>query len=258
MKHIVSYSGGLGSAITAQRVCDEFGKENVSLLFADTLVEDQDLYRFTDALVARLGCEFVRIADGRTPWQVFNDAKYIGNTRVDPCSKYLKRDLIKKYIKQNYTPDECIIWIGIDCTEAHRLVPVVERNKPYTYRSYLIENDVFLTNSYKNEWLLENNITKPRLYSYGFAHNNCGGFCVKAGLGQFKKLYEFLPDVYMANEQEEQEAMRKNPKLKPFLRKSVNGTRVYLTMREYREEYLEKSAVTADEALEFGGCGCAL
>lgn len=28
-------------------------------------------------------------------------------------------------------------------------------------------------------------IKPPRLYSMGFAHNNCGGFCVKAGKGHF-------------------------------------------------------------------------
>lgn len=258
MKHIVSFSGGLGSAITADMVCKKYGKDNVTMLFADTLVEDEDLYTFNRDVVELLGCDFVTICEGRTPWQVFNDVKYIGNTRVDPCSKVLKRDFIRKYITNNYKPEDCIIWVGIDCTEEHRLSPVVQRNKPFSYRSILIENDIFLTNEYKFKWLTDNNITAPRMYSMGFAHHNCGGFCVKAGLGQFKKLWEMLPDVYADNEREEQLAIKKNPNLRHFLRKTINGKLTYISMRDYRINYLEKNLVSEDENNEFGGCGCAL
>jgi len=256
MKHIVSFSGGLGSAITADMVCKEYGKENVILLFADTLVEDEDLYLFNKDIVDLLDCGYIRIAEGRTPWQVFNDVKYIGNTRVDPCSKILKRDFIRKYLASNYNPNECVIWIGIDCTEEHRLHPVVERNKPYLYRSILIENNIFLTNTFKFEWLLRNNIKIPRMYNMGFSHHNCGGFCIKSGQAQFKRLWELLPEVYDENENQEQLAIANNPKLKPFLRKTINGKIRYLTLKEYREEFLEPNK-EIDET-EFGGCGCAL
>ena len=57
MKHIISYSGGLGSAITADFVCKQYGKENVILLFADTLIEDKDLYRFNEDIIKLLGCQ---------------------------------------------------------------------------------------------------------------------------------------------------------------------------------------------------------
>lgn len=258
VRHIVSYSGGLGSAITAKYIVDTYGADNVTLLFADTKTEDEDLYRFNSAVVKLFGCEFVSIEDGRDVWEVFSDVKFIGNSRVDPCSKILKRYLIKKWIKSRYMPNECLIWIGIDCTEEHRLAPVVKNNAPYLYRSYFIENDIFLTTQYKQQWCAENNIIMPRLYSMGFAHNNCGGFCVKSGLGQFKKLYENLPDRYKYHEDREQELIALNPKLKPFLKKMVKGVTVYLTLKEYREQYLETNLVTDDEATEFGGCGCAL
>ena len=256
MKHIISYSGGLGSAITADFVCKQYGKENVILLFADTLIEDKDLYRFNEDIIKLLGCQFVRIAEGRTPWQVFNDVRYIGNTRVDPCSRVLKRELIRNYLVANYNPEECTIWIGIDCSEEHRLAPVVKRNKPYNYRSYFIENDMFLIPDYKRWWCIENVIKIPRMYDMGFHHNNCGGFCVKAGQGQFEMLWKLLPEVYLKNENEEQLAIKNNPKLRPFLRKTINGKLRYLTLKQFREEFLEQNKnVDSDE---FGGCGCAL
>lgn len=45
-KHVVFYSGGLGSFATTLRVIEKHGKENLTLLFTDTLIEDSDLYRF--------------------------------------------------------------------------------------------------------------------------------------------------------------------------------------------------------------------
>lgn len=258
MKHIVSYSGGVGSAITAKMLCDKYGKENVIMLFADTKIESKDQYRFTQDIIKFLGCEFISISEGRTPWQVFNDVRFIGNTRIDPCSRILKRDLLTKWIRANYKPDECVVWIGIDASESHRLGPVVARTLPYIYRSILIEEDVFITPKQKIAWCNTNNIKPSIMYEMGFSHDNCGGFCVKAGLGQFKKLYELLPETYAENEKQEQDAITNNPKLKPFLRKTINGKLTYISMKEYRENYLVPNQVTEDEAMEFGGCGCAL
>ena len=90
------------------------------------------------------------------------------------------------------------------------------------------------------------------------SHNNCGGFCVKAGLGQFKKLYELLPEVYAENERQEELAYKDNPNLRPFLRKTIGGKLRYITMKQYREWFLESNGITEDESIDFGGCGCAL
>jgi PP-loop superfamily ATP-utilizing enzyme len=38
--HVVMYSGGVGSWMTAKRLIEERGKKGVVLLFADTLIED--------------------------------------------------------------------------------------------------------------------------------------------------------------------------------------------------------------------------
>lgn len=256
--HIVSYSGGVGSAITAKMIVDRYGKDNVKLLFADTKVENPDLYRFNADIEKLLDLKIQIIAEGRTPWQIFNDSKFIGNTRIDPCSRILKRDFIRSWLVDNYPFEKPTIWIGIDASETHRLHPVVERNKPYVYRSILVEERIMLTNIDKIQWCEKNGIIPSKLYTMGFGHDNCGGFCVKAGLGHFKKLWELLPEVYLQNECEEQLAYANNPSLRPFLRKTINGKIRYLTMKQYREWFLEGSGITEEESLEFGGCGCAL
>lgn len=256
--HIVSYSGGVGSAITAKMLIDKYGPQDVKLLFADTKIEDPDLYRFNADIEKLLGLKIDVIAEGRTPWEVFKDEKFLGNSRIDPCSKILKRNFIKRYLKNNYKPELTNIWIGIDLTESHRLPPVVTRNRPFIYRSILIEENIMLTTQDKIKWCKHHGIAPPRLYLMGFGHNNCNGFCVKAGLGHFKKLYEQLPEVYLENERQEKLVYQACSKARPFLTKEIAGKKVYLTLEQYRTQYLEKNKVSENESLDFGGCGCAL
>lgn len=256
MINIISYSGGLGSAISAHLVKQTYPNDELVLLFADTLMEDEDLYRFNSDIEKLLGVSITVISAGKTPWQVFEQVKYQGNTRIDPCSKILKRDLIRKWLERNYTPDECTVWIGIDCSEEHRLPPVRDRNKPFVYRSILIERDIFLTPDSKVEWCKTHNITLPALYRRGFSHNNCGGFCVKAGQAHFAKLYKEMPDRYLHHEEQQEALMRAVPTVKPFLRKTVNGKLKYLTLKEYRLQFLEQGGEI--DSTDFGGCGCAL
>lgn len=261
VKHIVMTSGGVGSFVTLCLVVEEFGAENVVSLFADTLIEDEDLYRFLEDTHKHLGVELTRIADGRTPWEVFRDKKFIGNTRVDICSRVLKRDLMDKWIKQNFpNPAECICYIGIDWSEKHRYERLAPRKLPYAYRAPMVERLMMLTPEQKSKFCRERGIEPPRLYAMGAAHNNCGMMCVKAGLAQFRMLYEKMPERYLWHEEQEADLIS-NHGLKPFLRKVENGQTIYYSMREFREEYLMPGSgqqLTFDDLLDWGGCGCAI
>jgi len=67
LKHIASYSDGIGNYFTAKRVLKLYGNKDIILLYTHTLIEDDDLYRFIDEMSVRFGYEIVKIADGRTP-----------------------------------------------------------------------------------------------------------------------------------------------------------------------------------------------
>ncbi|MCM3178548.1 hypothetical protein [Cytobacillus horneckiae] len=131
MKHIVFYSGGIGSWMTANRVIERYGKKDVILLFTDTLIEDEDLYRFIDETVLNMGVEFVRIEDGRTPWEVFKDVRWLGNSRLAQCSQHLKQKTADKWIKSHFKPDECTLYLGIDWTEEQRKEKPIKNWAPY-------------------------------------------------------------------------------------------------------------------------------
>lgn len=252
MKHIISYSGGLNSFETANRVVKAYGKENVLCVFTDTKTEDEDLYRFIDETIEHLGCDYQVLADGRDIWQVFNDMNFMSNSRVDNCSQYLKRALFKRWLKKNYKPKECILYMGFDWTEEHRVLKVRKRYKPY-----IVEAPLLLAPYIEKHQIIEGlkkiGIKAPRLYEMGFPHNNCGGFCVKTGQAQFKLLYEKMPERYMYHEKKQEELFSRIGN-HGFIRVTRNKKLNYLSLKEFREQFLEKDKQI--DLFDFGGCDC--
>ncbi len=118
IKHLVYYSGGIGSWASAKRLAQNPEIKSMTLLFADTLIEDEDLYRFLNESVENLKQEdcdinYVKIAEGRTPWEVFEDVKFIGNSRIDPCSRVLKREFMDKWRDEYCDPGYTTLYYGI-------------------------------------------------------------------------------------------------------------------------------------------------
>ena len=252
MKHVVMFSGGIGSWAAAKRVAAQHGTDNLTLLFTDTLMEDEDLYRFLEEAAENVGGELVRITEGRDPWQVFHDARFLGNTRVDPCSKILKRDMALAWVKEHCNPNDTTLYLGIDWTEIHRW----ERSKrfwaPYTVEAPMCDHP--LVDKVDMLTALEvEGIAVPRLYSMGFPHNNCGGFCIKAGQAHFKHLLQELPERYLFHEQQEEDMRQFLGKDVSILRDRSGGTTSTLTLRDLRLR-LEQGGEC--DLNDWGGCGC--
>jgi|TARA_R100000030_G_scaffold90705_6_gene75476 hypothetical protein len=253
MKHIVMFSGGLGSWMTGKIVAERHGTDDLILLFADTLIEDEDLYRFLEEGAESIGGEFLRIAEGRTPWQVFFDTRFLGNSRVGNCSKILKREFIRKWIEERYKPDECVMYLGIDGMESHRHDRAANWWQPYTVVSPLCEPP-FVSYGQIKEKLKEEGIRIPRLYELGFAHNNCGGFCVRSGQGQFEHLLRVMPDRYAHHEAKEKELREYLEADVAILRDRTGGTVKPLPLTEFRKRVVAKDPQL--NLLEWGGCSC--
>jgi hypothetical protein len=262
------YSGGLCSWAAARRIVQEHGSANVVGLFADTMIEDPDLYRFLDETSAQLGIEVVKLADGRTPWQVFIDEKFIGNSRIDPCSKILKRKLMDSWRDANCDPATTSLVFGLDWSERGRIegsgkkqghrkrvaslgwTPLYPMNEP----PYLTKADMIAD-------LRSLGIEPPALYAEGFPHNNCGGFCVKMGLAQARHLLEMRPETYRLHEDAEQAAMAEiGPTAKPFLRFRKDGKTRGVSMKRFRELVQRQSTMFGDLDSHGWGCGggCAI
>lgn len=101
-------------------------------------------------------------------------------------------------------------------------------------------------------WLAREGVPRPRLYRVGFAHNNCGGGCCKAGQAQFGHLYRTDRDVYDEWEEEETD-LRELLGDVSILRDRRGGGSKPLPLSVFRQR-LEAGA--AYDLFEFGGCGC--
>jgi hypothetical protein len=253
VKHVVMFSGGITSWAAARRVTAAHGKKDVTLLFTDTLIEDEDCYRFLDEAAANIGLPIVKLAEGRDVWQVFHDERFLGNSRIDPCSRILKREMADRYMKQNFDPADTVRYVGIDWTEAHRYERLKVRLAPWKVEAPLCEPP-FLTKQDCIAWATAEGLEPPRLYSMGFSHNNCGGFCIKAGQGHFALLYKRMPERYAYHEQKEQEMREYLGRDISILSEERNGEKHTLTLQALRER-IEKRPQQVDFT-EIGGCGC--
>lgn len=255
MKRVVMFSSGTGSYGAAKRVAERHGTDGLTLLFTDTLIEDEDNYRFLHEAALDVGGELVIVADGRNPWQVFEDKRFLGNSRIDPCSQVLKREVSRKWLEANCDPADTTIYVGIDWTEEHRFVRLRDRwaLQGWKYEAPLCEAP-FVTKDQILEGLAERGIAPPRLYAMGFAHANCGGFCVKAGQGHFANLLQVMPERYAEHEREEE-------LFRDFVGADVSimndrrggGPRRPLTMKAFRERV--QGGGDVDE-FDIGGCNC--
>jgi 3'-phosphoadenosine 5'-phosphosulfate sulfotransferase (PAPS reductase)/FAD synthetase len=257
---VVMFSSGAGSWAAAKRAVKLVGARNVKLLFCDVKGddagphdgEDPDNYRFLNEAAKNVGAELVTVRDGRSVWDVFRDERIIGNTRIAPCSKRLKQEPARKWIEANCSVDATLV-VGIDWSEAHRL-PAIERGwAPYKTWAPLTEAP-YVDKTQVLAMLRAEGIEPPRLYAQGFAHANCGGFCVRGGQAHFKTLLEQNPERYAYHEAKEQEMRDFLGKDVSILRDRKGGTVKPLPLTVLRKR-IEDESGQVDE-FDFGGCGC--
>lgn len=225
----------------------------MTLLFADVLIEDEDLYRFNDDVAAHLGVPITRISKGLTPWELFDKQGMIGNSRSPLCSVMLKREPLDEWHRANCLEFSTTLYFGMDWTEAHRLESLRQRYPTWRCEAPMCEEPAWDKCKMLAELKLLG-IRPPALYAFGFPHNNCGGFCVKGGQAQFALLLRTKPDRYAWHEAQEEKFRarvgdfsvmkdRRGGKLKP------------LPMRVLRERIEAGESFDRDD---WGGCGCAV
>lgn len=251
--HVVQFSTGIGSAEVARRVVDEHGAGNVHLLTADTLVEDDDNWRFARQVVALLGASWTVLAEGRTPMKAGRDARVVPNNRLAVCSRVLKRDLLRTHIEKNYDPADAVIHLGFDWTEPHRFKAAMPHWEPWTVDAVLTRPPYTHKARLLAEWR-ERGIEPPRLYAQGFSHANCGGACVRGGQAQWNLLLETNRDRYLEWEGEEEQTRDLLGKDVSILRDRSGGSLVPLTLRRFRED--REANPTLFDSDDWGGCGC--
>jgi hypothetical protein len=252
--HVVQFSTGLGSAEVARRVVAEYGPEQVHLLTADTLVEDDDNWRFAREVVDYLGNPgWTVLCDGRTPMQVGRDLRVVPNNRLAVCSRVLKRELLRKHIEATWQPAAAVIHFGFDWTEQHRYNAAGKHWDGWTIDAVLTRPPLVMKPELIEQWR-SYGIEPPRLYAQGFAHANCGGGCVRGGQAQWELLLRVNRPRYLEWEAEEEATRDMLGKDVSILRDRTRAMSRTLPLRVFREQ-LDRAPGLFDVD-DWGACGC--
>lgn len=261
MKHVVMFSGGIGSWAAAKRVAGVHGTDDLHLVFTDVkgsnqsphVGEDEDTYRFIRDAADNVGGQLVVLNDGRDIWQVFKEKRFLGNSRLANCSHELKQKPARAWLDENCDPAETVVYVGIDWTETHRVAAIERNYVPYQAEAPLCEPPL-LSKQDMIDWARQEGLKTPRLYDLGFAHNNCGGGCVRAGQAQFKRLLDLMPERFAEWERQERGMQEHLEKPVTILSETVNGEKRPLPLTELRRRSESQPAMI--DLLDVGGCGC--
>lgn len=255
--HVVQWSGGITSWATAKRVIERHGTANVVLLFADTLSEHPDLYRFNREASAEIGLPITRVCDGRTPIQANRDAKFLGSSRLAPCSKLLKQIPCRNWLGEHCDPAHTVLYVGIDAWEAHRVDGIRAGWSPWRVEFPLIDPPLVP----KDGWVIkarELGIEEPEMYRLGYPHNNCYGGCVRGGVAYWAHTLKTFPEVYAEHERAESEFRTDGGNSATYLTETRRGVKRPLPLVElrHRVESADADQPGLFDPYDWGGCGC--
>jgi len=145
--------------------------------------------------------------------------------------------------------------VGLDWTEHHRLDRMRVRMPERKWSAPMTEAP-YMTKPQMMGWLKREGIEPPRLYKMGFPHNNCGGFCVKAGQAHFAHLLKMMPERYAFHEKMEADCREITGKNYSILNdRRGDGKKKTLTLRMLRERIERGESFDRND---WGGCGCSV
>lgn len=269
MKHVVNLSGGACSFWAAERVAEKYGTADMTLLFADTLIEDDQLYEMNEWTAARFGVPITRVSREIKPWDLFRREGLIGNSRVPLCSVMLKREPLDEWFRANMNPKDSLFgepdipYVGLDWTEINRLndlrmsqpqwqweAPMCEWQPLWDKCKMLAELEKLLG------WL-------PDAYKQGFPHFNCGKRCVRAGITHFVHLWNTSPENFLDWEREEAQTnvefaargiVDADGGTFTVLKDRRGGKTIPMSFAQLRERILAGDKTLPKD--DWGGCGC--
>lgn len=194
--HIVCYSGGLSSALTAIEVARKHGTASVTLLNHDIAahVEDPDIKRFKLEVAEHLGLHvsYANYIDATADQfdVCVKEQAFKVESGQEICTNRLKTRPFMKWLAENADPSDAIIYYGFDANEQDRIqrrIGILGADGWRTdYPLALWPRTIYGTE--------EIGITRPLTYG-AFKHANCIG-CLKAGWQHWYIVYCTRPDIW--------------------------------------------------------------
>jgi 3'-phosphoadenosine 5'-phosphosulfate sulfotransferase (PAPS reductase)/FAD synthetase len=188
--HIVGFSGGIASSVVARIVLEEHS--DATLLFHDTKTEPEDNDRFRQDVSNYLKTPITEDSDGRNIWELFNDEGYLGCGRNTMCSRVLKQERSKAYLKAHLP---ATLYIGFTDDEWNRAQRITARYASIgvTVKFPLMEQHISKEECHHrviNCW----GLNPPEMYEH-FEHANCIP-CVKGSQYYWGLLHKYEREAW--------------------------------------------------------------
>lgn len=190
MRHLVWFSCGAASAVTAKLAVEKY-PETAEILYCDTLAyEHPDNARFMSDVSRWIGREIKILKSEKYSdiFDVFRKTRWLVGVGGARCTTELKKVVRKKYQK----PDDVHLF-GFTAEESKRIERFHGENPELNAEFPLMENGIT-----KNECLKiisDAGIEIPAMYRLGYRNNNCIG-CVKGQAGYWNKIRKDFPEAF--------------------------------------------------------------
>ncbi len=203
------------------------------------------------------------IADGRTPFEVFRDVKMLGNTRHDPCSKFLKREMARFWLEETQVKANTTLICGIGYDERQRFVGDPRRGTPGMRARWAedgwsmeapLADDPDASKDQMVRYANSRGIQESESYKLGLVHDNCSGCCVKMGQAGFLEALRVRPETFAYFEAGEHSFRQEIGKDVAILRDRRGGITRPLTLLELKRRVRNGEKVDPTDQGE--ACSC--
>lgn len=214
--------------------------------------------------------ELVWLVEGRDPWEIFRDRRFLGNSLVDPCSEVAKRDKLDAWRSGNcrrigelFGPADWFA-VGIGDNEAHRFddgkgkgIGPRTRSDGWQYHAPLLTEPQPREESLFFAPLSKIGPAEPRLYAMGYMHNNCGGFCVKAGMAHYANRLRVQPKRFAYDAMMERKMIAfLGGDYSMLTDRRGDGIKKPMTLDQFAARLIADPKTKYDYLPGEGGCGC--
>lgn len=199
------------------------------------------------------------LVEGRDPWEVYRDERYLGNSRKDPCSKILKRKQADKWLAEHGDPDRDVLIYGIGEHEKHRFDDGDGKGILHRLASKGFRCEAPLIGMPEINPILHvraQGIEPARNYALNYMHDNCGGFCCKGGKAHVENRNAVHPERADYDAMMEAQMQRFLGKPYTILTETVRKVKFNLSMAAFLLRLRADPELHHEYEPGDSGCGC--
>lgn len=206
MKIIAWFSCGITSAVACKLALDEYGKDNVDIVYIGIKSAHEDNARFIKDCEKWYGKEIKTHKSKKyeDQFEVIEQTKYVNGANGARCTLELKKQ-VRFDIQKKFQYDAQIFGFEFSVKEINRSLRFKEQYPETNPLFPLI--DFKLNKDQCANIAIKVGIGLPTMYKLGYNNNNCIG-CVKGGKGYWNKIRKDFPEHFKRMAELEREVGR--------------------------------------------------